>query len=740
MTKRRHLVAIAVMVMFGLFSTAMAAELTLQALTSGQYAARTIAGITPLVDGEHYSQLSSDSRQIISYSYRTGQQEDVLFDAANTVGRTRLQAIDGYAMSPDEKNILIRTATSPIYRHSYTATYYIYNVQSRKLEPLSDGGPQEVAQFSPDGTMVAFVRGGNLFIVKLLFNNAEVQVTKDGEYNHIINGKPDWVNEEEFSFSRAFCFTSDSQMLVWIRYDEGAVPEYSFPLYQGMNPSLDQYAIYPGSYSYKYPMAGEQNATVSVHSYDIKSHTIRQLRLPLDADGYVPRIFATSEASKVLVLTQNRHQDRLEIYAANPRSTECRLIVRDNVPRYITEEPYKQFGLYDGGFVLMSERDGYNHLYQYDLNGTLQRQLTHGKFVVSTFYGLDQRTGECYYASDEEGPQYQAIYKVDAKGRTTKLSTKRGTNRASFSRSLKYYINVYSSISTPPVTTICTAAGRSLVTLEDNAALQAQLSTLNLSTPEFFSFTTSEGIQLNGYMVKPSGFNPAVRYPVIMYQYSGPGSQQVIDSWYAGNMSGCLYEHYMAAHGFICVCVDGRGTGGRGADFEKQTYQHLGRLEARDQVETALYLGTLPYVDASHIGIWGWSYGGFNTLMSMMEGRPVFAAGVAVAPVTSYRFYDSVYTERFMRTPKENPQGYDDCPLTRASQLHGALLICHGLADDNVHFRNTAELTEALTQAGQPFMQLTYTNRNHSIYGYDGGRTRLHLYTSISRWFEQNLK
>lgn len=722
------------------YAATAANGLTLEDLTSGSYRAQTIAGITPLADGEHYSQLSPDAKQIISYSYRTGEQEAVLFDVTNTRGNVQLQDIDGYEMSPDEKNILIRTETSPIYRHSYTATYYIYNVQNRTLVPLSNGGPQEVAKFSPDGHIVAFVRGGNLFIVRLLFNNAEIQVTKDGEYNHIINGKPDWVNEEEFSFSRAFDFTADSEMLVWIRYDESAVREFTFPLYRGQYPSLDDYAAYPGSYSYKYPMAGEQNATVSVHSYDIKSHATRKMQLPLDADGYVPRIFATSDANKVLILTQNRHQDRLEIYAANPRSTECRLIVRDNVDRYITEEPYKQFKIYNGGFVLMSERDGFNHLYQYDLNGTLKRRLTSGQFVVSTFYGINQQTGECFFAANEEGAQYQAIYKVDTKGRITKLSQQQGNNRASFSRNMKYYINVYSNISTPPVTTICSATGKTLVTLEDNASLNQKLSTLNLSTPEFFTFTTSEGTQLNGYMVKPANFKPSQRYPVIMYQYSGPGSQQVIDSWSAGNMGGCLYEHYMADRGFIMVCVDGRGTGGRGAAFEKQTYQHLGQLESRDQVEAALYLGSLPYIDAQHIGIWGWSYGGFNTLMSMMEGRPVFAAGVAVAPVTSYRFYDSVYTERFMRTPNENPQGYDDCPLTRTPRLHGSLLICHGLADDNVHFRNTAELTEALTQAGQPFMQLTYTNRNHSIFGYDGGRTRLHLYRAISNWFEQNLK
>ena len=720
---------------------AMAGELTLKDLTHGVYAAKTIHGVNPLNDGERYSQLSADARQIIARFFKTGEQTDVLFDVATARG-VRLNSIDGYIMSPNEQTILIQTETNRIYRHSFTAVYYIYNVKNRTLERLSDGGPQEVPAFSPDGTMVAFVREGNLFLVKLLFGNAESQVTKDGEFNKIINGKPDWVNEEEFSFSRAFDFNADGTMLAWIRYDESAVKQFSFPLYKGSNPALNEYADYPGAYTYKYPIAGEQNAKVSVHSYDIKSHRIQQMKLPLDADGYIPRIRFTSDPERLLVLTLNRHQDRLDIYAANPRSTECKLIVRDQIDKYITEEPFKNLQVFPGGFVLASERSGYNHLYLYDLNGTLQRALTKGDFVVKAFYGYNPATGDCYYAANPEGPQYQAVYRSDSKGNVTRLSQQQGTNAATFAKTFKYFLNVYSNITTPPVTTLNDAKGKVLATLEDNASLNSKLSTLNLSKPEFFTFKTSEGVELNGYMIKPSTLNPQPstlnsKLPVIMYQYSGPGSQQVLDSWWVGNMGGCLYEHFLAQQGFICVCVDGRGTGGRGAAFEKQTYQNLGLLEAKDQVETALYLATLPYVDKDRIGIWGWSYGGFNTLMSMTEGRPVFAAGVAVAPVTNYRFYDTVYTERYMRTPKENPTGYDRNPMTRATKLHGALLLCHGTADDNVHYRNTAELTEAFVQADIPFMQLVYTNRNHFI---NGGNTRQHLYGSITRWFQQHLK
>ena len=713
------------------------AALTLEDLMRGTYSASGIGSMTPLNDGERYACMNANNTQIVAYAYKTGEQTEVLFDLATARCEQKLGRIDGFTFSPNEQNILIRTQTQRIYRHSATAVHYIYNVRNRTLVPLSDGGPQEVPAWSADGNMVGFVRDGNLFIVKLLFGNAETQVTKDGEFSKIINGKPDWVNEEEFSFNRAFDFNADNTILAWIRYDETEVPTFSFPWYRGSNPAKDEYATYPGAYSYKYPVAGEQNSRVSVMVYDIKSHRIQQMKLPLDADGYVPRIRFTSDPDRLCILTQNRHQDRLEIYMGNPRSTECKLVVRDEVDKYIEESVYKALTFHEGGFVLMSERSGYNHLYLYDLNGTLKRTLTQGDYEVKDFYGYNPATGDCYYASNEEGVQYRGVYKVDAKGRKTRLSQQLGTNSAVFSKTFKYYVNTYSNITTPYYITLHAENGKVLKVVEDNAALVGRLQGLQLTKPQFFSFTTSEGVQLNGYLIAPAdAATSGKKYPVVLLQYSGPGSQQVVDSWGAGNLGGCLYEHYLVSQGFVCICVDGRGTGGRGAAFARQTYLNLGQLEAKDQVETALYTATLPYVDKDRIGIWGWSYGGFCTLMSMTEGRPVFAAGVAVAPVTSYRFYDSVYTERYMRTPKENPTGYDNNALTRAPQLHGALLICHGGADDNVHFRNTAEMTEALVQADKPFMQLVYTNRNHSIYG---GNTRLHLFRSITDWFRDKL-
>ena len=716
---------------------AQAEQLDLKDLCAGKYAARRIQGVHPLADGERYTQLSPDAKQIVAYSFRNGEKAGVLMDVAQTRGTTKIDRIDGYIMSPDEKNILIRTQTKGIYRRSHTGVYYIYNVMTRTLAPLSDGGPQECPVWSPDGFMVAFVRDNNIFLVKLLYNNSESQVTRDGEYNKVINGKPDWVYEEEFVTDRSLTFTSDNTMLCWIRYDETDVPLFSFPWYKGLSPEKKEYLTYPGAFTYKYPMAGEQNSQVSVHSFDIKSHRTRTLQVPLDKDGYIPRIFATSDATKLAVVTLNRHQDRMDIYMANPRSTEARLAVRDQVEHYISENAYGQIRFVDGGFFMTSERNGWNHIYQYDLNGTLKRKVTQGNIVVTDFYGYDPRTQTVYYAATDGSPLRRAVFKSDAKGRVTRLSTQQGTNSATFSTSLRYYMNVYSNLQTPPVTSLCDNTGRTLKTLLDNRELTDRLANKELGTREFFTFKTANGTELNGYMVKPHDFNPEKRYPVVMFQYSGPGSQQVLDSWQTGNMGGCLYEQYLAQKGFVSVCVDGRGTGGRGAKFEKQTYLRLGQMEAEDQVETALYLGSLPYVDKQRIGIWGWSYGGFCTLMSMCEGRPVFAAGVAVAPPTCWRYYDSVYTERFMRTPQENPDGYDVSALSRASKLSGRLLICHGLADDNVHFRNTAEMTEALVQADKDFRQLTYTNRNHSIYG---GNTRYHLFRQITQWFESEMK
>ena len=710
--------------------------LSLKSITGGEFYAHGIYGVNPLADGESYSQLV-DGKRIVVSSFKTGEQTGVLFDADNTKGKVKVSRIDGYIMSPNQKNILLRTQTQSIYRHSTTAVYYIYNVQNRTLAPLSDGGPQECPLWSPDGNMVGFVREGNLFLVKLLFDNAEVQITKDGKFNSIINGKADWVYEEEFVTNRSFDFNADATMLAWIRYDESQVPLFSFPMYKGMLPEMKENAEYPGAYEYKYPIAGQPNSKVSVHTFDIKSRATREVKVPLEAEGYIPRIAFSSDPDKLLILTQNRHQDNLQVWVANPRSTECRCIVTDEVKPYVADKTYTLFKTIKDGFILMSERSGFAHLYQYNLLGTLKREIGKGQDIITDFYGYDEKTGTYYYQAQDGGPLRTGVYKCDAKGKVTSISTEPGQNSAIFSGNFKQLMLTHHSAATPPTYTLRNDKGKVQKTLQDNAALKQKIDGMNLAKIEFFQFQTQDGVDLNGIMVKPADFDANKKYPVILFQYSGPGSQQVLDSWYAGNCSAALLERYMAQEGFVSVIVDGRGTGGRGAEFEKQTYMKLGQLESHDQVETAIYLSKLPWVDAKHIGIWGWSFGGFNTLMSMSEGRPVFYAGVAVAPPTSWRYYDTVYTERFMRTPKENQEGYDCSPITRAKNLSGSLLIIHGLADDNVHFRNVAEYTEALVHADKDFRQLTYTNRNHSIYG---GNTRNHLYRQLINHFKDSMK
>ncbi|CDA75297.1 peptidase S9A/B/C family catalytic domain protein [Bacteroides sp. CAG:530] len=712
-------------------------QVTLRDVSRGTYRASNIYGIKPMLDGQYYTQISPDRKRIVKYSFKTGKQVEAIFDVEKARDCT-LKYFDDYIMSPDEKLILIQTKTRSIYRRSFTAEYYIYNVKNNTIEPLSKNGPQQVPLFSPDGFQVAFVRNNNIFLVKLLFGNSESQITKDGEYNKVLNGIPDWVYEEEFGFNRAFDFSADSKMIAYIRFDESQVPMYKFPLYKGMNPEYTEFATYPGEYTYKYPKSGEVNSTVSVHTYDIKSHVTRKMDLPLDKDGYIPRIKFTSDPEKLAIMTLNRHQNRFDLYMANPKSALCKVAIRDESEQYIKEDEYSNIKFYPENIVLMSERDGYNHLYLYTIGGNLVKQITKGKFEVKSFLGWDKQSNVFYYTSNEGSPLRTAVYKIDGKGKKTKLSTRTGTNDAIFSSNYSYYINTFSNISTPTLITINDNKGKELATMLDNKKLKEKIATLTLPQKEFFTFRTAEGVELNGWMMKPANFDATKKYPVIMHQYSGPGSQQVLDRWGIGSFSDAgMFEAYMADRGYISVCVDGRGTGGRGAEFEKCTYLFLGVKESHDQVEAAKYLGTLPYVDGSRIGIWGWSFGGYNTLMSMSEGSNVFKAGVAIAAPTDWRYYDSVYTERFMRTPKENGDGYDaGSAIKRAPKMHGSLLLIHGTADDNVHLQNMAEYSEALVQAGVQFDEHIYINRNHGI---SGGNTRNHLMNRVANFFLRNL-
>lgn len=712
-----------------------AQRLSLKDITAGEFRQEVMSAVEPLSDGETYAQISENGQQIVQFSFKTGKQVGVLFDAAKARG-PKIGRIDDYIISPDGKRILIQTNTKAVYRRSFTATYYIYVIQNNKLEPLSDGGPQQTPVWSPDGNQVAFVRDNNIWLVKLLYGNAESQVTKDGKFGEVINGIPDWVYEEEFSTNSSMVFTADSRQIVWIRYDESQVKQFSLQMFKGLAPSRDEYAEYPGEYRYKYPLPGGENSRVSVMSYDIQSHQTRTLQVPLEADGYIPRLKPTSDASKVVVLTLNRHQDNLKAYIVNPLSTIAQLVIDDHVDKYIKDDVLESFLITTRHLVLTSERNGFNNIFVYTLNGQQQRQVS--GIIVTDVYGLDESTGDLYFAAKPNGPLDQQVMVSRQNGKIEPISEPEGVSRAIFSRNFKYFINVWSDINHPSVYSLRQNNGKILATMIDNKSLIEKLSHYNLGTKEFFQFTTSEGIQLNGWLLKPAGFDASKRYPVIMYQYGGPGSQQVLNQWGIGmNGNGAILEQLLAQEGFLVVCVDGRGTGGRGAEFEKCTYMHLGELEACDQVESAIWLGQQTYVDKERIGIWGWSYGGWNTLMSMSEGRPVFRCGIAIAPPTSWRFYDTVYTERYMRTPKENEAGYEINPINRAFKLNGSLLLCHGLADDNVHYQNTAEYTEALVQADKDFRQLVYTNRNHSIFG---GNTRNHLFRQCLNFFKAELQ
>ncbi|MBR1593477.1 MAG: DPP IV N-terminal domain-containing protein [Alloprevotella sp.] len=732
--KRKILLTLGLMMSLAAFSQHY--KITLEDLTSGKYYARRIYGVMPMQDGETYTQLSDDRTQIVRRSFVNGGEAGVLFDARTAKGPFPLKWIEGYEMSPDESHILLQTETSYIYRRSYLAQHYIYDVKEGTFIPLSDNGRQQVPVFSPDGKSIAFARGNNLFIARLNGNKApeEIQVTTDGLFNHVLNGTPDWVNEEEFSTNCSFCWTEDSKSLCWVRYDESQVPIYSMQMYKGQRPEIKDNDEYPGSYDYKYPVAGAKNSDVCVKSFDLETGATRTLDVPLDADGYIPCIRTTSEAGHVAVVTLNRHQDCMKLYSVSAASGEAKLILEEKDGKYLRESAYTALTFYPGCFVMTSGRSGYDQLYLYDLSGKLLRRLSADDCDVTNFYGYDPKTEKAYYQAADMTPMQRSVIVCDKKGNAQRLTEAEGTNDAIFSKNFQYFMHVHSSLTVPYRTTLCNARGKKMRTLEDNAQLKERTDKV-CGKKSFFSFTTSEGVTLNGWMVQPRDFDATKRYPVIMYQYGGPGSQEVLDSWRMGQTGGGLFESYMAERGYIFVCVDGRGTGARGAEFEKCTYLNLGVLEARDQVETALYLGTLPYVDKERIGIWGWSFGGFNTLMSMSEGRPVFKAGVAVAAPTNWKYYDTVYTERYMRTPQENP-GYSENPISRAEKLHGNLLLVHGTADDNVHFRNCTEYTEALVQTGKQFDMQVYTNRNHFIMG---GNTRNHLYHRITEFFQKNL-
>ncbi len=689
-------------------------------------------GFRSMNNGENYTASEGRGTKLVVHSYETGETVNTLLDL-KTLNNDKLKAFSDYSFSKDETKLLLLTDKEAVYRRSFTADYFVYDIASQVLRPVSEKGKQQVASFSPDGSKVAFVRENNLFYTDLL-SGKETQVTTDGKFNAIINGIPDWVYEEEFSFSRAFEWSPDGQYLAWIRFDESKVPLFSMTLFQGQEPALDENKVYPGVKTFKYPKAGEANSVVSVHSFNLLSGQKQIMSIGSDTDIYIPRIRFTQDPNQLAIFRLNRLQNNFEILLASPETGKT-IVLLTETNRYYLDEAYFddiEFLADKQHFTMVSERDGYSHIYLYDMDGKMVNQVTKGNFDITELNGCDVKNQLIYYTSAEPTPYQREVYSIkwDGSGKQ-KLSVQTGTNTARFSEGFRYYTITFSNVKTPTTATLFNYKNKVVRVLDESKALVDKLKEYKFGYREFFNFSTSEKVNLNGWMLKPADFDPAKKYPVFMTQYSGPNSQSALDSWDLG------WEDYLAQLGYIVVCVDGRGTGGRGETFRKMTYLQLGKYETIDQVETAKYMGTLKYVDASRIGIWGWSFGGYVSASCMMKGNGIFKTGIAVAPVTNWRYYDNIYTERFMRTPQENPDGYDqNSPLNFAEDFKGNFLVCHGTGDDNVHVQNTLELTERLVQANKQFEMQLYTNRNHGIYG---GNTTYHLYTRMTNFILQKL-
>ncbi len=699
----------------------------------GTFAAASLDGMQTMDDGEHYTMLKDGGTRIVKYSYESGEEVDVLFDVDNIKRNPdEVKNISGYRFSPDEKKILVYRGVEPLYRHSFLARYYVYNREYRELIPLAEEGRQRVPEFSPNSQMIAYVRNNNIYLKKLRFGTTSA-VTEDGEENKIINGAPDWVYEEEFGYNRAFEWSPNSEDLAYVRFDESDVKQYSFPLYKGALPGQDDYALYPGTHNYKYPKAGEENAKVSVHVFNVKNRTTKEMNIGDLEDAYVPRLKWSRDPDKLGIIKLNRRQDELDLLVANPSSGVSQALLTVREDQYIAEDVLDNIRFLDDGkhFVYVGREDGYNHIYLYSMAGIKVRQVTSGEWDVTNFYGYGPGEERFYFQAAVNSPLQREIYSIDMEGEDMeKLSPRDGLNKADFGARFKYFVNTWSSADEAPRVSVFEADGDQVRVLENNDSLRERLAEYQLPGKEFFTFETSEGIELNGYMIRPSGFDESKKYPVLLTQYSGPGSQKVLDRWMVN------WEYYLASKGTIVVSVDPRGTGARGEEFLKSTYMQLGRLESEDLIETAEYLAAHDYVNPERIGIWGWSYGGTMTTYSMSRSD-LFNLGIAVAPVTDWRFYDTIYTERFMRKPQTNPRGYDEnSPIKMADDLSGRLFLIHGSADDNVHFQNTMEYVDELVQTGKQFDMFVYPNRDHGIRGRNATH---HLYRMMSNYIFDNL-
>jgi dipeptidyl-peptidase 4 len=691
---------------------------------------KSVRGMTSLKDGKHYTMIKEGS--LVVYAYKNGDSVRTLLPAEKLVpeGTDKPIRLGSYSMSKDETKFLIPTETERIYRHSSKSKYYIYDTGDDQLSLLSEEKLQ-LATFSPDGKEVAFVRENNLFYINLE-TGEEIQVTDDGKFNHIINGTCDWVYEEEFGFTKAFFWSPDSKKIAFYRFDESDVKEYTLTYYG---------ELYPELYTYKYPKAGEDNSLVDIYVYHLSDGKSVKMDIGTETDQYIPRIKWTEDPNLLAIQRLNRLQNHLEILLASAEEGNSKVMYEEKNEYYIDITDNLIFLPDLDHYLITSEADGYNHLYLYHIRDGLVKQLTNGEWEVTNVYGYDTQKKRVYFQSVEDSPSGRVIASVDLKGKHKIISSKPGTNSARFSSNFEYYINTWSDANTPPYITVNDRNGKELRVLEDNAALKEKLSEYAYSPKEFFTisspeFTLPDGstVELNAWRILPVDFDPAKKYPVLLTIYGGPGSQDVRDSW---GYSNTMWYQMLAQQGIMVVAVDNRGTGYRGELFKKMTYKELGKYETIDYIETAKYLGSLDYVDKDRIAIFGWSYGGFMASNAITQGADYFNTAIAVAPVTNWRYYDNIYTERFMRTPQENPDGYDkNSPINHVDKLKGNYLLVHGSTDDNVHYQNTMDMITALVNANKQFDLFIYPNKNHGIYG---GNTRYHLYRKMTDFLLEHI-
>ncbi len=718
---KKFILSLAVLAM-GAYSYAQ--QITIEGIYGGKYRENSLYGVNSLSDGENYTILTKDGLVKRSYesTLKRGQSSDVVVVPGK---------FEGYEFSSDERYVLLQTERKGIYRHSFTAKFEVYDTQTKSKVLLFDGKGIQEPLFSPDASKVAFAFDNNLYIQDLKSSKV-TQVTTDGKKNNIINGINDWVYEEEFGFVRNFDWNADGTSLAYVRFDESKVKEINIPIYHNN--------LYPQELRYKYPKAGQDNSEVTLHVFDTKNNSTANVNLAGVQNYYIPKIKFSTKANLLTVVTSNRHQNNVDVSFYDINSKKVNKLFTETNKAWIETDNLTVEFLADNSFLWTSERDGNNHIYHYADNGKLINQVTKGDWEVTNYYGYNPGNKTLYYQSNANNGKRvsteRQISSVSLDGKKTTMLTKNnGTNSAAFSKNFTYFINTFSNTTTPrTISLVESKAGKDLGVIVENNSLKDKLNTDNIGTKELFVLKTAAGNELNAYVIKPKNFDPNKKYPVLMYQYSGPGSQNVNNTYFNSND----YWHMMLAQeGYIVFCVDGRGTGYKGEAFKKQTYLQLGKYEVEDQIAAAKEIGKLAYVDKSRIGIWGWSYGGFMSSNVLFKGADVFKAAIAVAPVTNWRYYDSVYTERFMRTPEENAAGYDDnSPINYANGLKGNFLLISGSADDNVHPQNTYELSEALVQANKDFDMAIYTDKDHGIYG---GNTRIQLYRKMTNFIKKNL-